>query len=98
MKRLIIKPTCAGATRSAAPVAVRAGRLMSMPKDGRATRKLIRKVKAIEAGGMCTSRISYGWAIQRAQNAPKSTIGIEHPGWRRSTMMTRDAAQSIGAS
>jgi hypothetical protein len=29
--------------------------------------------------------------------APKSTIGIEHPGWRRSTMMTRDAAQSIGA-
>jgi antirestriction protein ArdC len=78
-------------------VAVRAGRLMSMPKDGRATRKLIRKVKAIEAGGICTSRISYGWAIQRAQNAPKSTIGIEHPGWRRSTMMTRDAAQSIGA-
>jgi hypothetical protein len=33
-------PACAGATPSAAPLAVRAGRLMSMPNDGRATRRL----------------------------------------------------------
>jgi hypothetical protein len=31
-------PACAGATPSSAPVAVRAGRLISIPKDGRATR------------------------------------------------------------
>jgi hypothetical protein len=61
MKRLIIMPAYAGATPSAAPVVVRAGRLMSMAKDGRATRRLNSKVKAVEAGGIHTSRSSYGW-------------------------------------
>jgi hypothetical protein len=56
-------PACAGATPSAAPVAVRAGRLMSMPNDGSATRRLNSKVKAMEAGGIRTSRIPYGWPI-----------------------------------
>jgi hypothetical protein len=47
-------PACGGATPSAAPVAVRAGRLMSMPNDGRATSRLNSKVKAMEAGGIRT--------------------------------------------
>jgi hypothetical protein len=55
MKRLIVMPACAGATPSAAPVAVGAGRLMSMPKDGRATRRLNSKVKAMEEGGIFVS-------------------------------------------
>ena len=37
---------------SAAPVAARAGRLMSMPNDGSATRRPSSAVKAIEAGAM----------------------------------------------
>src|SRR5260370_41537480 len=64
MKRLIIRPACAGATPSAAPMAVSAGRLMSMPKDGRATRKLNSKVKAMEAGGTRTRRTSLDCAIE----------------------------------
>jgi hypothetical protein len=60
IKRLIIKPACAGPTWSAAPMAVSAGRLMSMPKDGKATRKLNSKLKAMEAGGTRTDRVSLG--------------------------------------
>jgi hypothetical protein len=57
MNRLIVKPTCAGATRSVAPVAVSAGRLMSIPNDGSATRNPRSRVKAVEVGGIRT-RIS----------------------------------------
>ncbi len=48
-------PACAGATPSVAPVDVRAGRLMSMPNDGRATRRLNSEVKAMEEGGIFVS-------------------------------------------
>ena len=58
-----IRAAVAGAAPSAAPVAVRAGSLVSMPNDGGATRRLDSKVKAIEAGGIRTSRRSYGWPI-----------------------------------
>jgi hypothetical protein len=57
MKRLIIKPACAGATRREAAVSVMAGRLISMAKDGRALRKLISRVKAMEAGGIRTKSV-----------------------------------------
>src|SRR5258708_15637208 len=57
MKRLIIKPACAGATRRAAAVSVMAGRLISMAKDGSALRKLISRVKAMEAGGISTKSV-----------------------------------------
>src|SRR5258708_39812159 len=57
MKRLIIKPACAGATRREAAVSVMAGRLISMAKDGRALRKLISRVKAMEAGGIHTKSV-----------------------------------------
>jgi hypothetical protein len=52
INRLIVKPTCAGATRSVAAVAVSAGRLISISKDGSATRNPSSRVKAMEAGGM----------------------------------------------
>jgi hypothetical protein len=48
----------AGLRRS--DVAVDAGRLMSMPKDGNATRKLNSKVKAMEAGGTRMGSVSLG--------------------------------------
>ena len=59
-----------------------------MPKDGWATRKLNSKVKAVEPGGIRTSRISYGWdpmvgrsvsASPECAEMPRSAIGIEHP-------------------
>src|ERR1700730_2100516 len=57
MKRLIIKPARAGATRREAAVSVMAGRRISMAKDGRALRKLSR-VKAMEAGGIRTKSLA----------------------------------------
>ena len=41
-------------------MAVSVGRFMSMPKDGRATRKLNSKVKVMEAGGTRMGRVSLG--------------------------------------
>jgi hypothetical protein len=63
MDRLIINPTRAGATRNVAPMVVRAGRLISMPKDGNATRNPNSKVKLVEAGGMRTSGIFPGLKV-----------------------------------
>src|ERR1700682_977385 len=76
MKRLIIKPAWAGATRSAAPMAVSAGRLMSMPNDGRATRKLNSKVKAMEAGGTSMGRVS-PWLRNRSAARANNELAID---------------------
>src|ERR1700681_1774631 len=53
----MIKPACAGATRREAAVSVMVGRLISMAKDGRALRKLISRVKAMEARGIRTKSV-----------------------------------------
>src|SRR5258708_37736611 len=79
IKRLIIRPACAGATWNAAPVAVSAGRLMSMPKDGWATRKLNSKVKAMEAGGTRMGRVSL-WLRNRSAAAANSELAIDRGG------------------
>jgi hypothetical protein len=50
MKRLMEKPASDGRAPSAAPMAARAGRLMSMPKDGTEARRPSSKVKAKEVG------------------------------------------------
>jgi hypothetical protein len=75
-------PACAGATPSAAPVAVRAGRLMSMPEQGKATRRLNSKVEEMEAGGIRTRREILWLAdlYQHHLNWRRSAIDIEHPG------------------
>ena len=75
-------PACAGVMPSAAPVAVRAGRLMSMPEHGKATRRLNSKVEATEAGGIRTHREILWLAdlYQHHLNWRRPAIDIEHPG------------------
>jgi hypothetical protein len=55
-------------------MAVSAGRLMSMPKDGKATRKLNNKVKAMEAGGTRTGSIP--WLRNRSAAAANNELAI----------------------
>jgi hypothetical protein len=57
----------------------RAGRLMSMPKDGRATRKLNSTVKAKEAGGMRTKSVIL-WLADLRPSCPE---GAENGDWHR---------------
>ena len=52
------EPARSGATPSAPPMAVSAGRLMSIPNDGNATTKPSSRVNAMEAGGKRTGSMS----------------------------------------
>src|SRR5260370_17039535 len=94
MKRLIIKPACAGATRRAAAVSVMAGRHISMAKDGSALRKLISRVKATEAGGIRTRSVILWLAALRRScpEGPETAIGIERSRRRQGSLLADDAA------
>src|SRR4030088_1044916 len=92
MKRVIIKPARAGVTRSAAPVSVRAGRLMSMPKDGSATRKLNSTVKAMEAGEMRMDRLPCpGRSASELPWRRGTAIGIRASGGGQGSFLDDDA-------
>src|SRR5215813_9247000 len=56
IKALIVRPTSEGLAPSEAPVAARAGKLMSMPEYGTAARKPSSSVKAKEIGCICMVR------------------------------------------
>ena len=75
-------PACAGATPSAAPVAVRAGRLMSMPKGRQGDEKAQQQGEG-HGGRRNTHQSQILWLAdlcQRHLNARRSAIDIEHPG------------------
>src|SRR5258706_11978064 len=92
MKRLIIKPACAGATRREAAVSVMAGRLISMAKDGSALRKLISRVKAMEAGGIRTKSVILWRAAlrRRCPEGAETAIGIERSRRRQGSLLAGD--------
>src|SRR3984893_10371994 len=68
---------------------------MSMPKDGRATRKLNSKVKVMEAGGTRMGRVSLGWGIDQQ---PRQIVSLRSTAASSSLICSRSLAFCDGTS